>query len=162
MSGDEAVKRAEMRARLREWGGSSRLTRALEHDMRVAAREYDVALSELREARRRADNGPGRGTAHAAARRAAQNADAIARQYAERYAALRRQVEARAGTDAGINNALGALDETSRLVLHMRYARGLSWTAVAVSAGHDESWARKVERRAVDELRRIYDKRQSR
>lgn len=152
MATNDTIKRAAMRAQLREWGSRGRLTRELEREMRAAAREYDTALGELREAKRRESEGPRRGQTHAAARRAAKAAEDIAERYAAQYEDLRCRVAQRTDTDETLNAALDVLDERAQLVLRMRYMRGMSWAAIGIACGCDESNTRRVERTAVDAL----------
>ena len=152
MTKSEAERRAGMRARLRDWGGSNRLLREMEKQRLRLGRGYDRALEELSRARRRLAAAPEDAALRAAAREATEQAEKVASSYADAYGRLREQVAALEAASARLDAQIARLSRDEQRLLRLRYVRCLSWTAIARIVYRSATNARYCERVAVDKL----------
>ena len=54
-----------------------------------------------------------------------------------------------------VTRALAALVVSEKRVIELRYRKGLSWLSIGVALGVDESYARRLERHAIERLGRM-------
>ncbi len=143
MTKDAIERRAAMRRRLAEWG---RVAPDIQHERVRAARRYEQA---------RRERAPEDGKVRTALDGAILHAQAEAEAYEKAYAREVKRTVAAEEKRAAIDAKVGRLNAREKQVLHLRYGREMSWTAVARRCYISVSAARWCERGAVDRLIRM-------
>lgn len=152
MTRDAIERRAAMRRRLAEWG---RVAPDIQHERVRAARRYEQAREEYERAKARREHAPEDGKVRTALDGAILHAQAEAEAYEKAYAREVKRTIAAEEKRAAMDAKVGRLNAREKQVLHLRYGREMSWTAVARRCYISVSAARWCERGAVDRLIRM-------